>query len=170
MANTNVIVKDPSRVPVQQCLSIRERESLSQSLGAHRDILDAQDSEGRIAVEGAVPIKYPGLRVNKPKMTEQAKQIKATLERGTPQPTRPEERDALSKRAKELEVRFGHILETRAELRVKRRDDARWDSSMQKARQRPEFESEIKEWQHIQRRLDPENPDADSLHKLRRDS
>ena len=151
-------------------LSPGEMDSLSQSYAAYAQILGAQDSSNTMSI---TPMLVPSLNVNRPKLTAQAQQIKRTLDECAPQPVKTEDKDTLFARAKWLEGQFQPYLETRAEIHVKSRDKAEWQSAMEKARIRtqvnPLIEKYIAEWQYIMRRLNPGDSSADSLHKLRKD-
>lgn len=153
-------------------MSVQEIESIERSLGAHQAMLGA--SEAFLpGDQGALPVLPAGYSIKKHQLSEQAKQMKRALDAGRPQPIPPAEVDRWVKRSKWLEEQFLPYLETRAELHVTKRDRAEWQSATEKARIRtsvkPEIERYIAEWQSIQRRLEPHNPDAGSLHRLRKD-
>lgn len=160
-------------------LAPHEIDSLRQALGAHTQILGATEDGYISGEQGSGPVMIPGLRGGtRRKLSEQAKQIKHTLDTCSPQPIPEKDRDKFVKEAKRLEEIFKPYLETRAELHVLKRDSPFWNSAMEKARYRsatnpdgslkhPEIEGAISKWKYIQRRLNPEDPDADNLHKLR---
>lgn len=178
MADPNIISKSGEVRQSKRILTVREREGLLQAELAHREILNANEQYAS-ADGGAKAVSLPGLRVNRAKLSEQQKQISDTLKNFSPEPIAESERDKYVKRAKYLEEQFAPVLETRAELTVMRRDKPEWASATRKARMRIEgndgngkkvdYEGMIEEWRSIQRRLDPENPDADNLHMLRKD-
>lgn len=151
-------------------LSVHETESLQEALGAHRQVLGAGEAY-MSGEQGAGPVAAPGLRINRQKLSAQAKQIKDTLEMGTPQPIPEKLKDKYHQRAKWLEEQFKPYLETGEEIHVKRRDKPAWQSAVKKARvrtiEKPYLEAYIQEWKWIMRRLDPKNPNADNLHALR---
>lgn len=172
MADPNVIVKSNEVRQTVRVLTVRERESLMQSAEAHASILGATDRY-QSGVDGPAPVLPPGLRVNRKKLNEQQAQIERVLKTCSPEPIPVDQRDAYARRAKDLEAKFKPYLETRAELHVLRRDKPEWRSAMDKGAKRLDprngIEAYIAEWQSIKRRLDPENPEADSLHDLRTD-
>lgn len=172
MADPNVISKSSEMRQTTRVLTVRERESLSQAAEAHAQILGATD-RFQNGAEGPAPVLPPGLRVNRRKLNEQQAQIERTLKNCSPEPIPASERDAWARRAKDLEAKFKPYLETRAELHVTRRDKAEWRSAVDKATKRLDrkngIEDSIIEWQSIKRRMDPDNPEADSLHDLRTD-
>jgi len=174
MANDPHVISKSGEVEQKtRVLSVQEIESIERSLGAHQAILGATDASYSNGNDGATPVLPPGYNVKKRRLSDQAQQMKKTLEMGRPQPIAESEKDKYKKRADWLESQFRPYLETRAELHVMKRDRPEWQSAMEKARERttvkPELERYIAEWQSIQRRLEPGNPEAGSLHKLRKD-
>lgn len=151
-------------------LSVRERESIGDVLGAHLQMEAATSPDGLAAMGLPATVSTPLHHINKRGMSERAKELKRVLQEGTPPPLNEKERDALSKRAKELEEKFKkhQVLETFEELNVKNMNHPAWLTATNKARMRPKFESDIQEWKNIQRQLDPENPEADNLSQLRK--
>lgn len=158
-------------IPQGYILSQHEIDSLRDALGAHTQILGATEDGYISGEQGAGPVLAPGLRVNRRKLSDQAKQIKGVLDRCSPQPIPEKERDKYFKEAKRLEEIFKPYLETRAELHALKRDSPHWGSAIEKARirtqERPEIEQAIVKWKYIMRRMNPEDPNADNLHKLR---
>lgn len=169
----NVIVKEGGVKQDQRVLSTHEIESIERSLGAHQAILGATDASYAAGNEGATPVLPPGYSVKKRQLSDQAKQMKRALEQGRPQPIPKAEVDKYVKRAEWLKEQFVPYLETRSEIHVMKRDRAEWQSATEKARirtqERPELERYISEWQSIMRRLEPGNPEAGNLHRLRKD-
>lgn len=168
-----VMVKGSDVIQATRVLSVQEVESIEQALGAHQAILGATDASYTSGHEGATPVNPPGYTIKRRRLTEQAQQMKRTLEQGRPQPIANGEKDKYVKRAEWLKSQFLPYLESRAELHVTKRDRAEWQSAVKKAEtrlfQRPELERYILEWQSIMRRLDPGNPQAGNLHALRND-
>lgn len=154
-------------------LSVHEIESIERSLGAHQAMIGATDASYAAGNEGATPVLPPGYGLKKRQLTDQAKQMKRALEQGRPQPIPAADKDKAMKRADWLKSQFVDYLETRAEIHVLKRDRAEWQSATEKARMRtvekPELERYISEWQSIMRRLEPGNPEAGNLHRLRKD-
>lgn len=171
MPDPNVMVRTGEVEQRTRVLAAHEVESLENALGAHQQVIGAT-SEGYLSGEqGSSPVLPPGMRLNRQRLSEQARQIQDTLKRGRPEPVSEKDRDAFLKRANWLKTQFAPYLETREEIHVRKRDNPAWQSATEKARirtqEKPEIERYISEWQSIMRRLEPENPGADSLHKLR---
>lgn len=168
-----VVVKGSEVTQQKRVLSMQEVESIERSLGAHQAILGATDASYAAGNEGATPVLPPGYNIKKRQLSDQAKQMKRTLEEGRPQPIPKADVDKYMKRAEWLKEQFVPYLETRAEIHVLKRDKAEWQSATEKARirtqERPELERYIAEWQSIMRRLEPGNPEAGNLHRLRKD-
>lgn len=173
MADPGIIVKGGDVTQSNRVLSMQEVESIEQSLGAHQAILGATDASYAAGNEGATPVLPPGYNVKKRRLSDQAMQMKKALENGRPQPFPKDQVDKYVKRAECLKEQFVPYLETRAEIHVLKRDKAEWQSATEKARirtkERPEIERYISEWQSIMRRLEPGNPEAGNLHRLRKD-
>lgn len=178
MSDPNVMVKGTDNksgevLQKTRVLSPHEVEDLEKALLAHQQVLGASDSAFSNGAEGASPIAPPELRINRRKLNEQAAQIKRVLETCRPQPIPEKDKDRYHQRSKWLESKFGEYLETRAEIHVTKRDRAEWQSATEKARIRtsvkPEIERYIEEWKSIQRLLSPGDPNADNLHRLRKD-
>lgn len=170
MANDpGVIVKEGDVTQKNRVLSPHEIESIEQALGAHQAILGATDASYAAGNEGATPVLPPGYSVKKRQLSDQAKQMKKALDQGRPQPIPASEKDRYAKRAEWLKAQFIDFLETRAEIHVTKRDRAEWQSATEKARARPRLEAFISEYQSIMRRLEPGNPEAGNLHRLRKD-
>lgn len=170
MANDpNVQVKGGDVEQKHRVLSPHEIESIEHALGAHQAILGATDASYAAGNEGATPVLPPGYNVKKRQLSDQAKQMKKALDLGRPQPIPAAEKDKYAKRAEWLKSQFVDFLETRAEIHVTKRDRAEWQSATEKARARPRLEAYISEYQSIMRRLEPGNPEAGNLHRLRKD-
>lgn len=171
--DAGMIVKGGDVVQKERVLSVQEVESIRNSLGAYQAMIGATDASYTAGNEGATPVLPPGYNVKKRQLSDQAKQMKRTLELGSPQPIPAGERDRYAKRAEWLKEQFSPYLETRAEIHVLKRDKAEWQSATEKARirtvEKPEIERYISEWQSIMRRLEPGNPEAGNLHRLRKD-
>lgn len=177
MADPNVMVKGGGDVRQEgYVLSVGEVEKLGEALSAHQQVLGASEAFQN-AADGPAAVRTPEVRVNRRRLSEQAQQIKTVLEKGRPQPIADKEKDRYVKRCDYLQSVFVPYLETLAELRVKRRDQPDWQSATEKARARTAqdpktginaIEAAIKEWQFIQRRLNPQDPDAGNLHTLRK--
>jgi hypothetical protein len=173
MADPQVMVSKGEVVQDTRVLAQHEVESLQQALGAHQQVLGATADGYLSGEQGAGPVVAPGMRVNRKRLSDQAQQIKKVLETASPEPIPESKRDAYAKRAKWLEDQFKPWLETREELHVLKRDRPAWQSAIKKAQERTRpnsmIEKYIGEWQSIQRRLNPHDPEADSLHRLRKD-
>lgn len=169
MGNPNVMVPKSDFKQDAPVLSPHEITSLEGALGAHEQVIGATDAGFTRGDQGASPIAPPEMRLNRKKLNDQAEQIKKTLARGRPQPYTPAEKDKAVERLKFLESKFVDLLETRAEIHVMKRDKAEWQTAMAKASKRQSVEHYITEWKAIQRRLNPGDPEADNLHKLRKD-
>lgn len=170
MADPNVMVKGSEVEQKTRVLAAHEVESLENALGAHQQVLGATADGYSSGEQGASPVLPSGLRINRQRISEQARQIKSTLERCRPQKIAEHDKDKYVKRANFLKSQFLPYLETREELHVRKRDNPAWQSATEKARirtqERPEIEHYISEWQSIMRMLEPENPEAGNLHKL----
>ena len=59
------------------------------------------------------------------------------------------------------------VMETFTDLRVTSMNDARWLPATEKAKMRPKYEAMIQRWRNCQILLNPDDPDADNLNKLR---
>lgn len=154
----------------KRVLSVRERQSLENELATRSGILGATEGSYGMATGGGTPVLPPGMAINKARISQRAKEIAKVLEDGRPEPLSPDERDRVARRVKELEAKFDkeNVLETVAELRVMRRDSHDWQTAMDKAKRRPQYEREIAEWQNLKRRLEPEDDEADNLNRLRK--
>jgi len=84
--------------------------------------------------------------------------------------TNPAKRRELEARRKTLESKFVDYLETYRDLGVIRRESAEWSPAYKKATKRHEVEPYISEWKRIGLRLEPQDPDINSLERLRKDS
>lgn len=173
MPDPNVLVKGGEVRQETRVMSVHEIESIEQSLGSHQALLGATEASYAEGHEGATPVLPPGYRIKRRQLSDQAKQMKRALEEGRPREIPAAEKDKYLRRAKWLEEQFGPYLETRAEIHVTKRDRPEWQSATEKARmrtkERPELERYIAEWQSIMRRLEPGNPEAGNLHRLRKD-
>ena len=155
----------------RRILSVRERESLEESLRIHTGILQATEQSYGLATDGGTPVLPSGMQINKSRITERARDINRVLEQGRPEPFTGNDKDRALRRAQEIReaLERDNVLETRKELRVLRRDDPAWFTALDKAKKRPEFEPLIAEYRNIMRRLEPDDDTADSLDRLRKD-
>lgn len=176
MANPNTIVKGGDVEQKKRVLTVRERESLQYIARIQNEAMGGGDSYG-LATGGATPVTAPGLNVKKARLNEQQKQIMTTLRDHSPEPIPASERDAYAKRAALCREKFEPILQTRKEIHVTSRQDTAWFSATDKAREwskpikgddkSPEQYAE--EYRNIMRRLEPDDDQADSLDRLRKD-
>ena len=99
------------------------------------------------------------------------------LEDSTPETTTPEERDKISRRCEALKEQFSPFLQTRAEIRALDHRDPVFMDALDKASAWSKKQEELggrspeelcEEYRNLKRRLDPENPQADSVEKFRR--
>lgn len=176
MANPNIIVKSEDTRPVKRVLTVRERESLSSAANVYgyANVAGDQYVPGS---QGFGPVMPAHFAVNRPRLNEQQKQVLKVLRDGQPEPTTPDERDRLNKKAAELKAQFEPFLQTREEVHVLRRDNPAFFSALEKAKkwQTPQAglngrtpEQVAEDYRNIQRRLEPEDENADSLDRLRR--
>lgn len=176
--NPNTIVKSGDVEQKKRVLTVRERESLQYIAKIQNDALGGGENYG-LATGGATPVNAPGLNVKRVRLNEQQKQIMTTLRDFSPEPIPPSERDAYARRADYCKEKFEQYHQTRKEIHVTSRQHPEWFSAMDKARMWSQPikgdregrspESYAEEYRNIKRRLEPEDDQADSLDRLRKD-
>lgn len=179
MASTpaGTLVKDAAPLPpVRRVLTVHERESLTRAADIYGYGQIAGENFGNGAQE-ATPTSVPWLSVKRPRLNEQQANVMRILREQSPEPTNPSERDAIDRRCEALKGQFGDFLQTGAELRAYSHRDPVFMSALKKAREwnKPQKdlggrtpEQVCEEYRNLKRRLDPENPEADSLEDIRR--
>jgi hypothetical protein len=174
--NPNLIVKSGEPQPVKRVLSVRERESLQKAASIYGYANQASDNYIP-GSQGAAPVNVPWLNVNRPRLNEQQRQVMKVLEDGTPEPVHGEEKDKLAKRADILKSQFEEFLQTREECHVVKRDNPAFFSALDKAKKWSTKQEKLggrtpeevaQEYRYIMRRLEPEDENADSLDRLRK--
>lgn len=178
MANTpaGTLVKDTKVPPQKRVLTVHERESLTRAadIYGYGQINGENYSNG---AQGASPTSVPWLTVKRPRLNEQQAGVLKVLRDQSPEPTNPSERDNIDRRCVALKDQFGEYLQTGAELRAYSHRDPVFMSALKKAREwnKPQAklggktpEAVCEEYRNLRRRLDPENPEADSLEDIRK--
>ncbi len=169
------LVKD-SAPPVRRVLTVHERESLTRAADIYGYGQVNGENFGNGA-SGATPTSVPWLSVKRPRLNAQQAEVMKVLRDQSPEPTNPAERDAIDRRRTALKEQFGEFLQTGAELRAYSHRDPVFMSALKKAREwnKPQAklggktpEAVCEEYRNLSRRLDPENPEADSLEDIRR--
>ncbi len=173
---TGTFVKDSAPVPVRRVLTVHERESLARAADIYGYGQIAGENFGNGA-QGATPTSVPWLAVKRPRLNEQQAQVMRVLKDQSPEPTNPKERDAIDLRCAALKDQFGPFLQTGAELRAYSHRDPVFMSALKKAREWNKKQVDLggrtpeevcEEYRNLKRRLDPENPEADSLEDIRK--
>lgn len=122
------------------------------------------------AVDGYAPTIPAEVALNKSAMENKARELRAVLDRETPQKeTNESRRNSILARRKQLEELFAPILETYQDIGCIRSDTPEFRAAFNKAVKRPGYEKYIAEWKELGRKLDPEDPDINNLDRLRRD-
>lgn len=179
MASTTAgtLVKDEAHAPVRRVLTVHEREALVRQA----DIFGygaVGENFGNGAM-GATPTSVPWLAAKRPRLNEQQAQVMRVLREQSAEPTNPKERDDIDRRCEALKAQFGPWLQTGKELRAYSHRDPVFMSALKKAREWNKPQKELagrtpeqvcEEYRNLQRRLDPENPEADSLEEIRKPS
>lgn len=179
MASTtaSTLVKDSApQPPARRVLTVHERESLTRAadIYGYGQVTGENFTNG---AQGAAPTAVPWLSVKRPRLNEQQAQVMKVLRDQSPEPTNPTERDNIDRRCAALKEQFGEFLQTGAELRAYSHRDPVFMSALKKAREwnKPQTklagktpEQVCEEYRNLRRRLDPENPEADSLEDIRR--
>ena len=179
MASTTAgtLVKDSApQPPVRRVLTVHERESLVRAadIYGYGQVTGENFSNGAM---GATPTSVPWLAAKRPRLNEQQAQVMKVLREQGAEPTNPGERDAIDRRRAALKEQFGPFLQTGAELRAYSHRDPVFMSALKKAREWNKAQKELggrtpeqvcEEYRNLSRRLDPENPEADSLEDIRR--
>lgn len=171
------LVKDAAPLPpVRRVLTVHERESLkvAAEVYGYGQIAGENFSNG---AQGYSATAVPWLAVKRPRLNEQQAQVMKVLRDQAPEPTNPAERDSIDRRRSALKEQFGPFLQTGAELRAYSHRDPTFMSALKKAREwnKPQAdlggrtpEAVCEEYRNLSRRLDPENPEADSLEEIRK--
>lgn len=167
-------------LPTKRVLSVKERESLRDSMSIYGWPEAAKAGNYIPGSSGAAPVEIPYLAYNRPRLNAQQKEVKRVLEEGTPQPVSGAEKDRLRKLADELKEKFTdpEWFQSRAEVRVLKRDKpeyftaldkaARWTKPQEKLNGRSPQEL-AEAYRNIIRTLEPDDPMADSLDRLRKE-
>lgn len=172
---SGTLVKSSS-VPVRRVLTVSERESLKSAAFVY-GVGQVDGENFSNGAQGASPVNVPWLRVNKTRLNEQQQQVMRVLKEQSPEPTTPDERDMIAKQCNVLKDKFLPFLQHANELRAYSHRDPVFMSALKKARDwnKPQDvlggktpEQVCEEYRNLKRRLDPENPEADSLEELRR--
>lgn len=161
-------------VPIRRVSTVSERESLKQTAEVYGEVLGAADNF-LPGSNGFGAVAMPNSK--KVRLNEQQKNVIKVYNDQYPEPTSPEERDMLSKHAEKLKEQFSPFLQTNAELRAHSRRDPIFITALRKGRDWSKPAKELggrtpqdvaEDYRNIMRRLDPENPEADSLESLRK--
>lgn len=176
-SNTSgTIVKDSAAAPVRRVLTVHERESLARAADIYGFGSVSGENFGNGA-QGATPTSVPWLNIKRPRLNEQQANVLKVLRDQSPEPTNPSERDALDRRCAALKEQFGEFLQTGAELRAYSHRDPVFMSALKKAREWNKKQEKLggktpeqvcEEYRNLKRRLDPDNPEADSLEDIRK--
>lgn len=173
MSNPNIVVKSGDIGPIRRVLTVSERESLQRSATVF-----GFGKTGGEFMPGpmAGPVYMPGLNVKRQRLNEQQKQILKVLEDQSPEPVASGDRDKLKSHADKLKAMFKPYLQTTAELRASSHRDPTYMEALRKARewQKPQEtlggrtpQDVAEDYRNLMRRLEPENPEIDSLESLR---
>ncbi len=178
MASTTAgtLVKDGAKAPVRRVLTVHERESLkgAATVYGYGEVTGENFVNG---AQGFAPTQVPWLAVKRPRLNEQQASVLRVLREQSPEPTNPSERDAIDRRRAALKEQFGPWLQTGKELRAYSHRDPVFMSALKKAREWNKPQKELdgrtpeqvcEEYRNLSRRLDPENPEADSLEDIRK--
>lgn len=186
MADANVIVKNTEIGPVKRALSLRERQSLQAAASVFA--YGQMNGEGQYVpgAQGAAPVAPSFFRVNRPRLSDQQKEIVKILKEQAPEPVEAKDRDRLEKHRKILEAQIKPYLQTRGEVHVTAQDDPRYMRALDKAKawHRPQEElgyidpsnkklgfrtpeHVAQDWMNLSRRLEPEDENFDKLDRLR---
>ncbi len=174
--NTETIVKGEAAAPIRRVATVHERESMKRAAEIYGYGAVNGENFGNGA-QGATPTAVPWLAVKRPRLNEQQAQVMRVLREQSPEPTNPEERDKIDARCAALKEQFGEFLQTGAELRAYSHRDPTFMSALKKAREwnKPQAklggrtpEQVCEDYRNLKRRLDPENPEADSLEDIRK--
>jgi hypothetical protein len=179
MANptTGTLVKDSTvRVPVRRVLTVHERKALE----TQKDVFGYGNVNGDNYENGASGFSQtsvPWMNVKRPRLNEQQAQVMKVLREQSPEPTSPDEREAIDRRCAALKGQFEPWLQTSQELRSHSHRDPVFMSALKKAREwnKPQKdlngrtpEEVCEEYRNLKRRLEPDNPESDSLEELRK--
>jgi hypothetical protein len=167
-------------LPTKRVLTVRERESLTATMGIYGYAETAAQGGYIPGASGASPVEVPWMQANRPRLNAQQKEIRKVLAEGTPQVVSGSEKDRLVKLAEELKEKFTdpEFFQTRAELRVLKRDKPEFFTALEKAHKwsKPQEkfggrspEELANAYRNIMRTLEPDDAMADSLDRLRKD-
>ena len=143
-------------------LSVRERESIAQQLGAFNEMADASPDGYVNAAVGAGNVTHPAFTVRKKQMSEGAKRLNEVLRQGTPPDLNDSEKAKLDKTLKELGEEIAPALETYRDIHAKF-GTADWMPALEKAKIRPQYEAKIQKYMNLRRLRFPNDPDASNL-------
>lgn len=164
-------------LPSRRVLSVAERQDLEKTVGTYGYAEAARNGGFVPGSQGFGAVDVPWINVNRNRLNEQQKQVKRVLDEGRPEPVSPEDKDRLEKLAEELKEAFDPYLQTRDEVRVVSRSKPEYFSALDKAQAWSKPQAKLKgrspeqlaeAYRNIKRRLEPENPEAGSLDRLRR--
>ncbi len=173
---SGTLVKEGAPAPVRRVLTVHERESLQRAAEIYGYGALNGENFGNGA-QGATPTNVPWLSVKRPRLNAQQAEVMRVLRDQAPEPTNPKERDDIDRRCVALKDQFGPWLQTGQELRAYSHRDPVFMSALKKAREWNKPQKELagrtpeqvcEEYRNLKRRLDPENPEADSLEDIRR--
>lgn len=166
-------------LPMRRVLSVAERQSLTQAkeVYGYADLATAGNFVPGSRGVGAVEVPY--INIHRNQLNAQQKEVLKTLKEGTPEPVKPEDRDRLKKLAEELREKFTdpEYFQTINEIRVFSVSKPEYYSASEKAAKWSQPQAKLKgyspeqlanAYKNIMRRLEPDNPNADSLDRLRR--
>lgn len=166
-------------LPSRRVLSVSERIDLEKTVGVYGYADASRYNDFRPGSSGFGAVDVPWINVNRVRLNEQQKQVKRVLDEGRPEPVAPEERDRLKALADELKEKFTdpEFFQTREEIRCLSRTKPEYFTALEKAQNWSRPQTKLKgrtpeqlanAYRNIMRRLEPDNPEADSLDRLRR--
>jgi len=150
----------------KKMLTPREVELAKEDIANYENIINASGDfrEGDLA-----PVILDDLAMDRGKIVKTITALKKQLDESTPiRVADPIQRDRLARERKDLETKFVPYLETFRDLGVMKRDDMNWHQAYQKALDRRQVEHLITRWRRIGLSLEPEDPQINSLDKLRK--
>lgn len=143
-----------------------ELESVNREIAEKEAMLRASSSFGESEFAPALPEE---VSVDKGRLTADVKRLKQLRDAQTPeQVTDPGKRDKLTARRKQLEEKFVDYLETWQDLGAIKPDSPEYKEALKKAQRRGEVEHYITEWRELGKQLEPNDPEINSLDRLRK--
>lgn len=155
----------------ERTLTVREQESIKESLGINESMLKASSEFG----DGDfTPASLPEASINREKLAAQNRHLKGVLERESPKKVSGSEANSLAREKREIEdfLKKEEVIETWQDLGAIRPESSEYKKAVQKALKRtrnPIYERKIARLREINKRLEPDNDTADSLDYLRTD-